>query len=151
MSRRIRTTIAIVAGFWLVFLVTFTGCQVAATQPIKLTEYKTVTITQPVELADFKTIEELENWLAAQELPRLQHWNCIDYALALQQCAFADGYIMNFVMHENEYYNSFFTRFQLAEGTHAFNSVRIGDYIYYIEPQNFEISRRAANLQWHRE
>jgi len=104
----------------------------------------TETVVQPVR--NFESVEELRGWLDAGGIAHPYGWDCVDYAIDLQHKALEDGYIVNFTVSENYFYNWFFTKFELADGTHAYNSVIIGDKLYYIEPMNHEISRTGAFL-----
>ena len=107
--------------------------------------YPTTTITKYTELQDFTSLEDLRVWLAGQTIPANPDWNCVDYALDLRDKAEEDGYRISDFSSENYFYNWFFKRFQLADGTHTYNRTQIGDWVYYIEPQNHEVSRRAEN------
>ncbi|GAI21228.1 unnamed protein product, partial [marine sediment metagenome] len=125
------------------------GCQQPANEPELIAQIviKEIGYTAPVlTLNYFESVEALQLWLGTQEILSSSDWNCVDYALNLQGQAAEDGYIINVVCHEGYFYNWFFTRMELGEGTHLFNSVKIGDWIYYIEPMNHEISRRAVYL-----
>lgn len=74
----------------------------------------------------FGSLEELETWLAKDDTDQMQYsgdeFNCIDFALMLQECALADGYILSTEI--------------LPVAAHWVNVAVIGDRIYVIEPQD---------------
>ena len=125
----------------LVISIVSLGCQVTAIYPTRTVEVtKVVTVPR-----HFDSLEELAVWLEKVPIPRGLGWDCRNYSMELQNRAATDGYIINIVIGKNQYYNSFFEKFDLAgEGIHAFNSVLIDGIIWYVEPQNYEISRGAA-------
>ena len=102
-------------------------------------------------LRHFQDLDELERWLGQEVLfvgidvvdertgKFIKRWECVDYAIRLQEKALEDGYIMSFeVIHHSEH-NSLFKQKIPYGSSHAINSVIIGNEIYYIEPQNHEI------------
>ena len=103
-------------------------------------------------LRHFQDLYELERWLGQEVLfvgidvvdertgKFIKRWECVDYAIRLQEKALEDGYIMSFeVIHHSEH-NSLFKQKIPYGSSHAINSVIIGNEIYYIEPQNHEIA-----------
>jgi len=74
----------------------------------------------------FGSLEELETWLANDDTNQMQYssdeFNCIDFALMLQERALADGYILSTEI--------------LPVAAHWVNIAIIGDRIYVIEPQD---------------
>ena len=80
-------------------------------------------------LKPFDSLEELEQWLANDitnyHSYEKRDFNCIDFAVLLQQNALSDGYLMNIEV--------------LPVGAHFVNSVVINDVLYIIEPQNDQI------------
>jgi len=74
----------------------------------------------------FGSLEELETWLANDDTNQMQYssneFNCIDFALTLQERALADGYILSTEI--------------LPVAAHWVNIAIIGDRIYVIEPQD---------------
>ena len=74
----------------------------------------------------FNSLEELKTWLANDDTNQMQHssdeFNCISYALMLQDRALADGYILSTEV--------------LPVAAHWVNLAVIGDRIYVIEPQD---------------
>jgi len=102
-------------------------------------------------LRHFQDLDELEGWLGQEVLfvgidvvdertgKFIKRWECVDYAIRLQEKALKEGYIMSFeVIHHSEY-NSLFKQKIPYGSSHAINSLIIGNEIYYIEPQNHEI------------
>lgn len=77
----------------------------------------------------FNSLEELETWLANDDTDQMQYcrneFNCIDFALTLQERALADGYILSTEV--------------LPVGAHWVNSAIIGDAVHVIEPQDDRI------------
>jgi hypothetical protein len=74
----------------------------------------------------FSSLEELQSWLASDDTNQMQYsggeFNCINFALMLQERALADGYILSTEV--------------LPVGAHWVNTAVIGDRIYLIEPQD---------------
>jgi len=92
----------------------------------------------PRKADHFNSVEELELWLSDNSIFAS---DCDDYALALQQMALGDGYIVSFEVIYTDEYNRVFKQKRLPPGTaHAVNLAVIGNEVYYIEPQNHEIA-----------
>ena len=74
----------------------------------------------------FNSLEELKTWLTSDDTDQMQYssdeFNCIDFALMLQDRALADGYILSTEV--------------LPVAAHWANIAVIGDRIYLIEPQD---------------
>ena len=85
----------------------------------------------------FSSLEELKTWLANdntnESLYSPDNFSCIDFALTLQKCALADGYILSTEV--------------LPVGAHWVNAAVIGDSVYYIEPQEDRIILEKK-LEW---
>jgi len=76
----------------------------------------------------FKSLDELKAWLAEDDTNQIQYsdeFNCIDFALQLQERALADGYILSTEV--------------LPIAYHWANIAVIGDAFYIIEPQDDRI------------
>lgn len=102
----------------------------------------------PVELRDYQNLEELRQWLAKadQNITTIYFQrpevtvDCDDFALALQQKALADGYVMSFQIITPVEYNRLFQKAKIpAASLHAINLAVIGNDAYYIEPQTGEV------------
>ena len=81
------------------------------------------------DLHGFSSVSELMLWLALdntnqQEYIPITH-DCEDFAIDLQKAGQVDGYLINL-------------QFNLLE-EHVLDSVVIGNYVYFIEPQTDEI------------
>jgi hypothetical protein len=116
-------------------------------KPVNVVEYIERVKKIPVELRNFANLEELTQWLGAVmntttvyfQSPN-QTIDCDDYALALQQKALADGYLVSLEITETNEYNRLFKNSQLPPRTlHAINLILIGNDAYYIEPQTGEV------------
>jgi len=67
--------------------------------------------------------------------------DCDDYALAMQNRALSDGYIVSFEVTGRSEYNMLFnTQLPQSQSLHAINSVIIGNNVYFIEPQTGEVT-----------
>ena len=76
----------------------------------------------------FNSLEELQAWLAEDDTNQMEYcneFNCIDFALQLQERALADGYILSTEV--------------LPVAYHWANIAVIGDVYYIIEPQDDRI------------
>jgi hypothetical protein len=81
---------------------------------------------------NFPSLEALQDWLAEDDTDSREYiegeFDCDDFALMLQQHAFDDGYKIDIQYSDND-------------DLHAMNSTIIGNYFYFIEPQNDEVTR----------
>ena len=81
------------------------------------------------EARHFSSLEELEAWLATDDTDQIEYsgdkFNCIDFALMLQEHALADGYILSTEV--------------LPVAAHWVNVAVIDDRIYIVEPQDDRI------------
>ena len=96
----------------------------------------------PVQLRHFGSEEELIEWLHADKTDELTYiedrFECEDFSQTLMNNAVEDGLYMSFQVLKN------YTRPETKEfikGPHAINSTIIGNYIYFIDPQNDELWR----------
>ena len=103
-------------------------------------------------LRNFESLDELKQWLAISGDSTTIFMSvdgkvdCDDYALALQQRALADGYMISFQIIHAADYNQVFTGIKVPPDVlHAVDLAVIGNDVYYIEPQTNEIVF-AANL-----
>ena len=117
-------------------------------RPVIKVEYVDRIEKVPVELHNYTDLEELKRWITGATINTTTIYfqqpnetvDCDDYALALQQKAIADGYIMSFQIIGPDSYNSLFEHSRLPPDTlHAINLVVIGNSAYYIEPQTGEV------------
>jgi len=116
-------------------------------RPVPTVEYIERVKEIPVELRHFSDLEELKQWLQDKRnvaTVRFQSPNatvdCDDYALELQHEALADGYIMSFeIIGDSEYNALFKTPLPPSQSLHAINLAIIGNDVYYIEPQTYEV------------
>jgi len=80
---------------------------------------------------NFPSLEALQDWLAKDDTNSHEYiegeFDCDDFALMLQQHAFEDGYKIDMQYSDND-------------DLHAMNSTIIGNYFYFIEPQNDEVT-----------
>ena len=79
-------------------------------------------------LRHFNSLDELQAWLAEDDTNQMEYceeFNCIDFALQLQERALADGYILSTEV--------------LPVAYHWANIAVIGDVYYVIEPQDDRI------------
>jgi len=80
----------------------------------------------------FPSLEALQDWLAEDDTDSHEYiegeFDCDDFALMLQQHAFEDGYKIDMQYSDND-------------DLHAMNSTIIGNYFYFIEPQNDKVTR----------
>jgi hypothetical protein len=90
-------------------------------------------------LRQFESEEELIKWLhidKTDELPYIKDlFECENFSRTLMKHALEDGYYMSFQVLKN--YSRPKTK-EFVEGPHAVNSTIIGNYIYFIDPQNDE-------------
>jgi hypothetical protein len=86
-----------------------------------------------IEPREFSSLEELQVWLEKDDTNyahficdpiciRDLSYDCDDYAEDLQKVALEDGFLVSVQID--------------VDGAHAFNSVFIGDSVYFIEPQS---------------
>jgi len=116
-------------------------------KPVTTIKYIECVSSEPVELRNFYDLDELKLWLANSESMTTVHlqspdaaMDCDDYALALQQRALRDGFIMSFEIIDKDEYNALFGNpLPSGQSLHAINLVIIGNSAYYIEPQTNEI------------
>ena len=117
-------------------------------KPVTVVEYVDRVERVPVELRNYNGLEELKQWLVEVNTNTTTIYlerpdavvDCDDFALALQQTALADGYIMSFQIIEPNRYNSLFESSKMPPNSlHAINLVVIGNNAYYIEPQTGEV------------
>ncbi len=92
-------------------------------------ESELLSLKQELEEAQprhFSSTEELEVWLANDDTNQMEYssdeFNCVDFALMLQERALDSGYILSTEV--------------LPVGSHWVNIAIIGDRIYIIEPQD---------------
>jgi len=84
--------------------------------------------TEVKQVRHFNSLDELEEWLAEDDTDQLLYsdeFNCIDFALQLQERALADGYILSTEV--------------LPIAYHWANIAVVGDVFYIIEPQDDRI------------
>jgi len=110
-------------------------------------------VATPEPLRRFQNLDELEQWLEniwvldigfdvvdKETSQRIKRFDCEDYAIRLQGKALRDGYIMSFEVIRSVEYNALFNQQQIPNSAiHAINSVILGNEVYYIEPQTYEI------------
>lgn len=110
-------------------------------------------VETPIQLRNFDNLKQLSQWLKDTHVitvyarivdpttgNSIYKPDCDDYALKLQQKAFADGYVMSFEIIQPSEYNTLFKDRRLPSGSlHAINLVVIGNDAYYIEPQTHEV------------
>jgi hypothetical protein len=116
-------------------------------KPVTTIKYIERVSSEPVELRNFYDLDELKHWLTNAESETTVHLqspdstiDCDDYALAFQQKALEDGYIMSFeIIAEDEYNALFRNPLPSGQSLHAINLVIIGNSAYYVEPQTGEI------------
>ncbi len=130
-------------------------CRVVETHTVQYVE-KPVTVVDyiervkrvPVELRNFSDLEELKQWLVGVDVNTTTIYfqspndtlDCDDYAIALQQKALADGYLISLEIIETNEYNRYFKNNELPPNSlHAINLAIIGNDAYYIEPQTGEV------------
>ena len=115
-------------------------------KPVATVKYVERVRSEPVVLRNFHDPEELKLWLEYNISSTIVYLqppdatvDCDDFALALQQKALRDGFIMSFEIIEEDEYNALFEN-TLPSGTnlHAINLVIIGNRAYYIDPQTGE-------------
>ena len=117
-------------------------------KPVTTIEYVERVRSEPVELRNFYDPEELKLWLENNVSSTIVHLqspdstvDCDDFALALQQKALRDGFIMSFEIIKEDEYNALFKNPLPSEQIlHAINLAIIGNGAYYIEPQTGEIA-----------
>ncbi len=130
-------------------------CRLVETHTVRYVDRPVTVVEQlervkriPVELRNYKDLEELKQWLVEVNTNRTTIYfqqpdvtiDCDDFALALQQKALADGYVMSFQIIEPTEYNSRFKSGKMpADTLHAINLAIIGNDAYYIEPQTGEV------------
>jgi hypothetical protein len=116
-------------------------------KPVTEVKYVERVESVPVELHNFSDLKELKQWLKDKSNV-MTVWfqspdtiiDCDDYALALQNKALVDGYIISFeIIGESEYNELFTTPLPPSQSLHAINLAIIGNSAYYIEPQTDEI------------
>ncbi|MFC2020631.1 hypothetical protein ACFLU1_02415 [Chloroflexota bacterium] len=117
-------------------------------KPVTVMEYVEQVKRAPIELRNFYNLEELEQWLWEAGMKTNTVYfqspnntiDCDDYAIALQQRALTDGYLMSLEITETSEYNGLFKNIELApHSLHAINLVIIDNDAYYIEPQTSEV------------
>ncbi len=117
-------------------------------KPVTVVEYVERVKRVPVELRNFSNLEELKQWLVEVGMNTTTIYfqspndtvDCDDYAIALQQKALADGYLIPLEITETSEYNGLFKNSELPpHSLHAINLVIIGNDAYYIEPQTGEV------------
>lgn len=130
-------------------------CRVVETNTVQYVE-KPVTVVEyiervkrvPVELRSFSNLEELKQWLVEVGMKTTMVYfqspngtvDCDDYAIALQQLALADGYLISLEVIQTSEYNGLFKNSELPpHSLHAINLAIIGNDAYYIEPQTGEV------------
>ncbi len=117
-------------------------------KPVPVVEYVERIRTVPIELRNFNDLEELTQWLNdAMKVTTVRFQSpddeidCDDYALAMQNRALSDGYIVSFEVTGRSEYNMLFnTQLPQSQSLHAINSVIIGNNVYFIEPQTGEVA-----------
>jgi len=80
------------------------------------------------QVRHFNSLDELKEWLAEDDTDQILYsdeFNCIDFALQLQERALADGYILSTEV--------------LPIAYHWANIAVVGDVFYVIEPQDDRI------------
>ena len=117
-------------------------------KPVTVVEYIEQVKKIPLELRNFNNLEELVQWLCEVEMKTTTVYfhspnntiDCDDYAIALQQRALTDGYLMSLDITETSEYNGLFKNSELPpHSLHAINLVIIDKDAYYIEPQTDEV------------
>ncbi|MFC2022513.1 hypothetical protein ACFLTR_04840, partial [Chloroflexota bacterium] len=117
-------------------------------KPVTVDEYIERAKRVPIELRNFSNLEELKQWLVEVGMNTTTIYfqspndtvDCDDYAIALQQKALADGYLISLEVIETSEYNGLFKNSELPpHSLHAINLAIIGDDAYYIEPQTDEV------------
>ncbi len=92
----------------------------------------------PRKLRYFDSLEELEAWLAQDRTDILvispPDYDCEDYAMALVESAFKDGYFMS-----TQLWGAVKRERDKLGGTHMYNMTFIGNKMYLIEPQDDKI------------
>ncbi len=118
-------------------------------KPVTVVKYIERVTRVAVELRNFSDLEELKQWLIEVDANTTTIYfqspgdtvDCDDYAIALQQKALADGYLISLEIIETSEYNRLFKSNELPPNSlHAINLAIIGNDIYYIEPQTGEIT-----------
>ena len=115
--------------------------------PVTTIKYVDRVTAEPVQLRNFHDLKELKEWLSGSWTLLTLHLqspdnavDCDDYALALQQRALEDGFIMSFEIIAGDEYNALFGNpLPPGQSLHAINLAIIGNSAYYIEPQTGEI------------
>ena len=109
-------------------------------EEVPVIEYVEVEKEVPTKLQQFESEKELRQWLDSDktdELPYIRDlFECENFARTLMKHALEDGYYMSFQVLKN--YRRPDTR-EFTEGPHAINSTIVGNYIYFIDPQNDEL------------
>lgn len=117
-------------------------------KPVTMVEYVERVKRVPIELRNFSNLEELKQWLVEVEMNTTTIYfrspndtiDCDDYAIALQQKALADGYLISLEVIGTSEYNGLFKNSELPpHSLHAINLVIIGNDAYYVEPQTGEV------------
>jgi hypothetical protein len=107
---------------------------------VPVVEYVEVAKEVPLELREFESEEELTEWLHADRTDGLPYikdlFECENFSRTLMRHALEDGYYMSFQVLKN--YTRPDTK-EFIKGPHAINSAIIGNYIYFIDPQNDEL------------
>ena len=109
-------------------------------EKVPVIEYVEVEKEVPAEIKQFESEEALIKWLhidKTNELPYIRDlFECENFSRTLMRHAQEDGYHMSFQVLKN--YTRPDTK-EFIKGPHAINSTIIGNYIYFIDPQNDEL------------
>ncbi len=95
------------------------------------------------KLKEFPSKKTLIQWLADNRIPQNDDWVCVDYVMELQRLAFADGYLLGYLI---VFYDKQEGRLEAANTGHMMNAVVIGDNIYFIEASSNGLGKLKVKL-----
>jgi hypothetical protein len=105
-------------------------------EEVPVVEYIEVEKEVSTELNQFESKEQMEIWLQQDRTDTIPYvkdiFECENFAQSLINHALEDDYYISFQVLKN--YTRPDTK-EFIEGPHAINSVIIGNYIYFIDPQ----------------
>jgi len=105
-------------------------------EEVPVVEYVEVENESSKELNQFESIEQLAAWLDEDQTDTLPYvkdvFECENFAQSLINHGLEDDYYISFQVLKN--YTRPDTK-EFIKGPHAINSVIIGNYIYFIDPQ----------------